>query len=348
MSLKSAYMGAWLKGEGPESDIVVSSRLRLARNLEGFKFKGRMGEDEELLLEAHLREKVVDSTFGDNMCYLSLNELDELDQLLLVESHLISLEHFNGDGRRGVAYDQSGSVSIMINEEDHLRIQVLAPGLALREQLRRINAIDDALAEQVPYSFDTDFGFLTTCPTNVGTGLRVSVMLHLPALALSKHIQKVFNAVEKVNLAVRGFFGEGSQALGDFYQISNQVTLGVSQEEALLELDKVLPKIIEYERNVRQVLLDDERKILEDKVFRALATLQNARSIPTEEAMVHLSFLRMGIFLQMVDDVSLDAVNKLFLIIQPGHLQSLIGSELLPEDRDVERASIIRKELQDD
>jgi protein arginine kinase len=348
VTLKSAFRNAWLKGNGPEGDIVVSSRMRLARNLNGFRFGGSMSEDEQSLLESHLRDRIVDSTFGDGIKYFNMNELSPLDQLVLLERHLISVEHFKADHLRGVACDESGTVSIMVNEEDHLRIQVLSAGLALKEQLDRINAIDDALAERLSFSFDTDFGYLTTCPTNVGTGLRVSVMLHLPALGLSKHIQKVFNAVRKVNLAVRGYRGEGSQALGDLYQISNQVTLGVSQDEVLADMSKVLPKVINYEREVRQVLLKDDRKVMEDKVFRAVALLRSARCMSSEEAMVHLSMVRMGIFVGMVDDVEIDTINKLFLIVQPGHLQKKVGRELKTEERDTERASLIRKELQND
>jgi len=345
VDLTDAYTGAWLKGDGPDGDIVLSSRLRLARNLKGFSFPSRISAEEATMLETLVKDKVVDETFGPKMSYLSLDAVDELDQLVLFERHLISLEHFRGNGCRGVAYDENGSVSIMINEEDHLRIQVMASGLALQEQLDRISGIDDVLAERLPYCFDIDYGYLTTCPTNVGTGLRVSVMLHLPALVVSKHIQKVFNAVNKVNLTVRGFFGEGSQASGDLYQISNQITLGVSQEEVLAELNKVLPKIIEYEREVRKVLLQDDRKILEDKVFRAIAILRYARSISSEEALAHLSHVRMGVFAGILDGVSLDSVNKLFLAIQPGHLQKLVGRDLNPDERDVARATITRKEL---
>ena len=344
----STQPGAWLKGDAPEGDVVISSRLRLARNLQDFRFRGRMSTDEESLLESHVRDKVVDSSFGRSMEYVSLEEIDDLGKLLLMERHLISKEHCNGTGARGVSFDQDGSVSIMVNEEDHLRIQVMAAGLALKEQLHRVNTIDDHLAERLSFSFDMDFGYLTACPTNVGTGLRVSVMLHLPALVLSKHIKKVFNAVNKVNLAVRGFFGEGSQALGDFYQISNQVTLGISQEESLLELNRVLPKVIEYEREVRKVLLQDDRRVLEDKVFRAAAILRSARTISSEEVMALLSFVRMGIYVKLIDDVSIDSVNRLFILVQPGHVQSLAGRTLGPEERDVARAELVRKELQEE
>jgi len=346
VSALAGNMGAWLKGDGPESEIVFSTRFRLARNVEGFRFKSRMTPDEEILLESFLSERVVDSTFGDGMQYVKLNDISKLDRRLLVERHLISMDHYKGTGPRAVAYDRNHSVSIMVNEEDHLRIQVIGSGLALGEQLNRINGIDDVLADRLTYCFDSDFGYLTACPTNVGTGLRVSVMLHLPALGISKHIQKVFNAVTKVNLAVRGFFGEGSQAVGDFYQISNQVTLGMAPEEVLGELNTVLPKVIDYERDVRKVLIQDDRKVLEDRIWRGYAILKSARSISSDETMAHLSSVKMGIHFGILDDLTVDMVNKLFLITQPAHIQMSVGKELNAAERDVARAALIRKELQ--
>lgn len=348
MSLQVGFRGAWLKGDGPESDIVFSTRLRLARNIQSFRFKSRMTDEEEFLLESHLKDKVQESLKRDDIKYVSLRNVTEQDRMILMERHLISPEMFKNEGPGGVAFNESGSVSIMVNEEDHLRIQVMIPGLALREGLNRINHVDDSLSRDLNFCFDTDFGYLTACPTNVGTGLRMSVMLHLPALGLSKHIKNVFQAVSKVNLAVRGFFGEGSQALGDFYQISNHITLGISQEETLCELEKVVPKVIEFERKVRKALMKDDRKVLEDKIWRAIAILRNAFSISSEETMILLSSVKMGVHLGVLDDVDNDVINKLFLETQPGHLQRSVGRELKPEDRDVERANLLRKALQVD
>jgi protein arginine kinase len=336
----------WLSGQGKEADIVMSTRLRLARNLQGYPFKGRISSTEENRLEAYLAPKVSNMRIDRDIRYLKLLDTDDLERQLLLENHLISIEHYNAEGTRGVAFNPSGSVSIMVNEEDHLRIQVIQSGLALEEGWKKIDEIDDILGESVDYAFNDRFGFLTSCPTNVGTGLRVSVMLHLPALVLSKHIEKVFNAVSQVNLAVRGFFGEGSQAIGDFYQISNQITLGVSPEEILESLAKVLKKIIDYERDVRKALKTDTRKVLEDKVWRAIGMLRNARSISSDETMSLLSSVRLGINMEIVDDVSLEAINQLFLEIQPGHLQRIEGRGLATEERDIIRANLIRSRLQ--
>ncbi len=348
MTLQVGFRGAWLKGDGPESDIVFSTRLRLARNVQGFRFRSRMNDDEEFLLDSYLKEKIVGALKSEDVNYVNLDELTEHERMILMERHLISPEMSTSKGPRGVAFNGNGSVSIMVNEEDHLRIQVMIPGLALREGLNRINFIDDTMSQALSYSFDTDFGYLTACPTNVGTGLRMSVMLHLPALGLSKHIKNVFQAVSKVNLAVRGFFGEGSQALGDFYQISNHITLGISQEETLCELEKVVPKVVEFERKVRRALMKDDRKVLEDKIWRAIALLRNAHSISSEETMVLLSSVKMGIHLGVLDDVDTDVVNKLFLETQPGHLQRSVGRELKMEERGVARAALLRKALQVD
>lgn len=347
MKFESCNTGVWLSGEGRETDIVLSTRLRLARNVERFLFKGKLNEEDESRLETFLSAKVLEAEVDKAMQYVKLDDLDELDRLLLLENHLISLEHFNAKGPRGVACDPAGSISIMVNEEDHLRIQVIVSGLGLTEGWDKIHGLDDLLAGHLTYSFNESYGYLTSCPTNVGTGLRISVMLHLPALVLSKHIEKVFNAVSQVNLAVRGFFGEGSQAVGDFYQISNQITLGVTPDDLIGSMAKIVPKIIDYEREVRKALITDSRKVLEDKVWRAIGMLRNARSITSEETMTYLSSVRLGVTMEVVDDIPLETVNQLFLDIQPGHLQKIEGRALFPEERDIIRANLIRSRLQE-
>lgn len=337
----------WLADSDVETDIVVSTRLRLARNIDTFPFKGKITEEEEKRLEEYMAPKITGDLLNGGMRYFNLNTLDELDRLLLVENHLISMEHYQAKGPRGVSCNAAGSISIMVNEEDHLRIQVILPGLALEEGWKQIDRIDDKLAEQVNWSFDESYGFLTSCPTNVGTGLRVSVMLHLPALVLSNHIEKVFTAVSQVNLAVRGLFGEGSHAVGDFFQISNQITLGKTPEEIIETVSNVLMKVIEYERDVRKALLGDSKKILEDKVWRALGMLKSARSISSEETLSYLSSVRLGVTLGLLDDISLETINQLFLDVQPGHLQKIEGQNLDPETRDIIRANLIRRRLQE-
>jgi protein arginine kinase len=337
----------WLSDNGHDTDIVISTRLRLARNIEDFPFKGMISEEEERRIEERVVPKILGSPLRDyDLHYFKMNEMAEMDRSLLLENHLISPEHFQATNPRGVAFNASGSISIMVNEEDHLRIQVIRSGLALDEGWKEINRIDDILGDIVNWSFNENYGFLTSCPTNVGTGLRVSVMLHLPALVLSKHIEKVFNAISQVNLAVRGFFGEGSQAVGDFFQISNQITLGMTPEEIIESLAKVLKKIIEYEREIRKALMGDNRKVLEDKIWRALGMLRNARSISSEETMGYLSSVRLGVTLNILEDIPFETINRLFLDVQPGHLQKLEGQDLDENSRDILRANLIRSRLQ--
>jgi len=242
--------GEWLRGAGPESDIVMCSRIRLARNLNDFPFINRASRSEKAEIEAHVRGAI--QAVNENLTYFELNQRSKLDLQFLVERQLISRELAGADYPRGVAIGPHENISIMVNEEDHLRIQAMHSGLSLHDVWERINALDDQLEERLPYAFSSQLGYLTACPTNVGTGIRVGVMLHLPALVQTKQIDKVFRALQKINLAVRGLYGEGTQASGDFYQISNQQTLGKSELELIRNLTEVVPQIIEYERTARQ------------------------------------------------------------------------------------------------
>ncbi|HBP23808.1 MAG TPA: ATP--guanido phosphotransferase, partial [Planctomycetes bacterium] len=282
-------LGEWLEGKGPESDIVMSTRIRLARNVVQFPFPGRIEEDRKAQLERYLRERLDEVDLAGNIGYQNLNEASDLDRQCLVERHLISRDHASSKGERGVVVESGGTLSIMVNEEDHLRLQVLRSGLQLDAAWDQVEAIDRQLESKLDYAFSPEFGYLTSCPTNVGTGMRVSVMLHLPALVMTKLIEKVFHAVNNVNLAVRGFYGEGTQALGDFYQISNQVTLGVSEADVLKAMAERVPQIIRYERNMREKLINENRIGLEDRVWRAVGLLERARLINSEETMSYLS-----------------------------------------------------------
>ncbi|MCA8940246.1 MAG: ATP--guanido phosphotransferase, partial [Planctomycetes bacterium] len=234
-----------------------------------------------------------------------------------------------------------------INEEDHLRLQCVKAGFDLDRVWRAVSAIDMALERQVKMTFSERLGYLTACPTNVGTGMRVSVMLHLPALTLKQDIKRMHRAADHMNLAMRGLYGEGTQAYGDFWQISNQVTLGYSEQDLLGRLKQIVPLVLQYERKTRQLLLEKERSLLDDKIERALANLRVARQINVEETMSHLSMLRLGISLGVVgpEVMPIDRLNELFIICQPAHLQKREGKSLTPEERDVLRASIIRERL---
>jgi protein arginine kinase len=341
----AAKSGEWLRGTGPQSHIVMSTRIRLARNVAGYPFVPRLDGDRQSALTETLRHHIVDAGIVPETHYFNLAITRELDRRLLVERHLISKEHEEAAGERGVVVQDSESIAIMINEEDHLRIQVLRSGFELNDTWVTINGIDAAIGDRVPYAYSERLGFLTACPTNVGTAMRVSVMLHLPALEMTKQLEKVFHAVAKINLAVRGLYGEGTQATGNFYQISNQVTLGKSEEGIIKEIRGTIPQIIQYEQRARDILMDQNRQQLEDRVWRAYAMLRAARVISSGETMALLSHLRLGINLGIIHDVDIAAINQLFVQTLPAHLQVLVGRELDPSARDVARATFIRRNL---
>jgi protein arginine kinase len=339
--------GEWLRGTGPESDIVVSSRIRLARNLAAFPFSNRASPHQKSEIEALLRERISRMDMEPKLVYVNVPGLSALDRQFLVERQLISRELAGADGPRGVALGPRENVSLMVNEEDHLRLQVMRSGFALDEAWQDIDKVDDLLEQRVSYAFSEEFGYLTACPTNVGTGMRSSVMLHLPALGLTKQIEKVFRALQKINLAVRGLYGEGSRASGDFYQISNQVTLGKSETTILSEIREVIPQIISYERQARTTLIREKRQELQDRVSRAFGTLCSATMMTSEETMDLLSSVRLGINLGLLEEITIPTVNELFIHTQPAHLQKLMGASLDGEERNAARARYLRTRLRE-
>ena len=335
----------WLKGTGPKSDIVISSRIRLARNLVQFPFLARATTEQKRRVLEIIHETLADVELTSTLTFFTLDALEAVDRNLLVERHLISKELAEGDWPRAVAFCDTETTSMMVNEEDHLRMQVLRSGLELIDAWHQIDQLDDAMEETLDFAFSAQLGYLTACPTNVGTGLRASVMLHLPALVITREIEKVFHAVAKVNLAVRGLYGEGTQASGDFYQISNQRTLGRSELQLIENIESVVPRIVEYEKVARSKLLAENRPMLEDRVWRAYGQLRTARTISSEETMHLLSALRMGVNIGLISDIQIDTVNQLFVLTQPAHLQELRGKNLDAEQRNVERANFIRTRL---
>lgn len=337
--------GEWLRGSGPESDIVISSRIRLARNLAQFPFIRRCNERDRANIEKLLHEKLDDIKELKSVMYLNVNDLADLDRQFLVERQLISRELAESDGARSVAIDTQEQYSLMVNEEDHLRIQLMKSGLDLQCAWDQIRAIDDRIEQRVSYAFHDRLGYLTACPTNVGTGIRVSVMLHLPALVITRQIDKVFRSLQKISLAVRGLYGEGSQAMGDFYQISNQITLGRTEEELIEQVGDVVPVLIDYERRAREYLVDESQNDLRDRVSRAYGILCSAQAISSEETMHLLSSVRMGINLGLIDNVAIPTINQLFIHTQPAHLQKIRGIELGTADRNVERAAYLQRHL---
>jgi protein arginine kinase len=342
----TSHAGEWLRGSGPMSEVVISSRIRLARNIAGYPFLSRCSRSQRTTLEHKTRDVILNAGITQQTLYVDLEAAPQTDRDLLVERHLISKPHAAAEGARGVAVGESETLAIMINEEDHLRIQVLRSGLQLEEAWEQINKVDDLLEAKLDYSFHPRFGYLTACPTNVGTGIRVSVMLHLPALKLTGEIEKVFRAAKDMRLAVRGLYGEGTEATGDFYQISNQTTLGKSEDEIISDFKHlVVPKIIDYEHHARRMLLNDRTTALDDKVFRALGTLSYARLITSEDTLNFLSHLRLGVNLGRVKDIDVRTINELFLLTQPAHLQKLQGKKLDGDSRRAARAEYIRARL---
>ena len=340
--------GEWLRGSGPEADIVISSRIRLARNLADFPFISRATAQDRTRIERILHERTLAVAAETDLLYVNVSQLEKVDRQFLVERHLISREHAEGQGTRAVAIDCHEKFSLMINEEDHLRIQVMQSGLELASVWEQINRIDDLVGEKVTYAFHERLGYLTACPTNVGTGMRVSVMLHLPALVITRQIDKVFRSLQKISLAVRGLYGEGSQAMGDFYQISNQVTLGRTESELIRQVNDIVPVIIDYERQAREFLIKESHENLHDRVSRAYGILRTAQTISSEETMHLLSSVRMGVNLGLIRDLNIPTINELFIRTQPAHLQKLTGGELETTDRNIERARYLRRHLNDD
>ena len=336
-------IGEWLRGTGPESDIVMSSRVRLARNVANYPFVSRASEQDRLEVEKMLRDRIATVPVGRALEYIDVGHLQEVDRQLLVERQLISREHAEAQGARGVAIDVMEQVSLMINEEDHLRIQCMHSGLDLLGAWEQIKVVDDQIERIVPYAFHPRFGYLTACPTNVGTGIRVSVMLHLPGLVITRQIDKVFRSLHKISLAVRGLYGEGSQAMGDFYQISNQTTLGRTEEELVQQVGDVVPVIIDYERRAREFLVRETQQNVHDQVSRAYGILRTAQTISAEETMQLLSRVRMGVLLGLIGDVKIADINALLVRTQPAHLQKLRGVELDTNDRNIERARYLRQ-----
>lgn len=343
----ASQCGEWLRGSGPESDIVISSRIRLARNLADFPFIRRCTDIDRANIESTVHERVLAHPEWKELHYVDVADLEHIDRQFLVERQLISREHAESDGARAVMIDQQEKFSLMVNEEDHLRIQVMTSGLDLQSAWERINEIDDVVEQSLTYAHHPQLGYLTACPTNVGTGMRVSVMLHLPALVITRQVEKVFRSLQKISLAVRGLYGEGSQAMGDFYQISNQITLGRSETELIEQVGEVIPVIISYERKARDFLIKESQNDLYDQVRRAYGTLRNAQQISSEETMHLLSKVRMGVNLGLIPDVEIPVVNKLFIHTQPAHLQKLRGAELNTADRNVERAIYLQSHLRD-
>jgi len=327
----------------------MSSRVRLARNLAGFPFLPKASREDRRQILDITRRNVLDAALAKQVMWVDLADSPTLERQVLVERHLISRQHAKGDEPRAVAVSSPDErLAIMVNEEDHMRIQVMRSGLALSEAFDHIDRVDDSIESRLEYAFSPRFGFLTACPTNVGTGIRVSVMLHLPGLKLAGEIDKVRRAAKGMSLAVRGFYGEGSDAVGDIYQISNQTTLGRTERQVLDDFERqIIPKVIEYERHARRTLIQMRRTLVEDRTHRALGALRSARLLAADEALQLLSLVRLGLMLDLFGDEAptLADVSRLMLLSQPAHLQKATGRTLDQAQRRIARAELVRTQI---
>jgi len=333
------------KREGPHDRIVMSSRVRLARNLRGMPFPGWAKKPDRIKALELVRPAVESLPQMAGAFSESMDNLSAMDKLILVERHLISREHAAKNVGSGLVLNKDETLCVMINEEDHLRMQALRPGLQLRSAWLAIDQVDSALEQKLEYAFSNDLGYLTACPTNLGTGIRVSAMLHLPALVLAEQINQIIQAVNKLGLAVRGLHGEGTEALGNVFQVSNQMTLGESETDILERLNKVLLQLIEHEENARATLLEKKPKTVFNHIGRAYGILANAHSISSKETMNLLSLMRLGLDLGMFPGAERSLVDELFILTQPAHLQRQFSEKLSAEERDLLRADMLRERL---
>ena len=340
-----ATAGEWLRGEGPHHQIVVSSRVRLARNLRNRAFPGWAKKAERTSILDLIRPRVEELTEMQDSFSESLQELSALERQVLVERHLISREHAAKGVGSAVVMNRRQTLSIMINEEDHLRMQSIRSGLQLKQAFKLVDKIDSALEGKLEFAYDQRLGYLTACPTNVGTGMRASAMLHLPGLVLSELINQVIQAVSKIGLAVRGLYGEGTEAMGNLFQISNQTTLGEKEDEIINRLSKVIETIIEKEHDARQVLLQKKSNTLWDQIGRAYGVLTYAHAMASKEALNLLSIIKLGVDLGAFPEDRRLPIDELFIDIQPAHLQKSSQQKLNAEERDHLRAQIIRERL---
>jgi len=331
----------------PEYDIIASSRVRIARNFSEYPFPSKMNNNQASEIINKVKNAILnceDEEIGSLM-FVDMENLGDIDKQMLVEKHLISPDLAAGTKKCAAIINRSENISIMINEEDHLRIQVLFPGMQIDSAQRLCDKIDDILDAKIEFAYSSAYGYLTCCPTNVGTGIRASVMLHLPALVMTGYIRSIFDACSKLNIAVRGMYGEHSEVLGNMFQMSNQVTLGQTEEEIISSIKNIATQIIEQERVLRNEIYRQNTVKFEDKIYRSYGLLSNARVISTEESLKLISDVRLGIDLGIIKDVNADTLNSIVLSIQPACLQKLLGRQVDPEERDIMRAELIRAKI---
>src|SRR5512146_1692316 len=341
----------WLEAQGPHADVVLSTRIRLARNLQAHAFAPRLRDAEREEIFERVREAASRSEVLHSGVSLQLADLPPIARQVLVERHLISRELAGDDSRTppagaGLIMSTREDVGLMINEEDHLRLQCLMSGLRLQEAYQLADSVDEELGAALPMAYHHEFGYLTSCPTNVGTGLRASILIHLPGLVLTKEISKVLQGLGQVGLTFRGLYGEGSEVVGNFFQISNQTTLGKSEEDLLDHLQKIVAQVIHYEVQARSVLMRDARTVMEDKIWRAYGLLRYARSLSFDEVMNLLSGVRLGVSMNLLHGLRVYTLNKIMIFSQAAHLEQAAGRPLSEAESDLHRAAYVRRILE--
>lgn len=341
---------AWLDASGPHSDIVLSTRVRIARNLQGYPFSVQAKASDRAAILGMVRDVIERKGALDDAVVVEIDNLEPRRRLILLERHLVSRELIGARGDEvpsstALAASRGKPLGLMINEEDHLRLQSLTSGFNPGRTWRLVDALDEQLGGELAYAFHHEFGHLTSCPTNCGTGLRASVLIHLPGLVLTKEINKVLQGIAQVGLTFRGLYGEGSEVIGNLFQVSNQTTLGKSEEDLIDHLQKIVGQVIEYERQARAVLLRDAPMVIEDKVWRAYGLLRHARSLAFDEMMNLLSGVRLGLSLKLLNGPSVYVLNRIMIFAQNAHLEEASESALSASELDIQRASYVRDAL---
>lgn len=336
---------SWLSPGQDPSGIVISSRVRLARNLRDVSFPGWADTDQRVQVCRTVREAVSHIPALRDAVYIDMDVLDDVDRQVLKERHLISPEMAEKGKGSGLIIAEKGDIAVMINEEDHLRLQAICPGMNLDQVWKRIDSVDSEIEEQLEYAFSAQLGYMTACATNVGTGLRASLMMHLSGLRLIEEIEPVMRGLDKLGVAVRGLLGEGTEAYGNMFQISNYGTLGESEKVLIQRMVKIGTEVAQHERNARARLMEERRAFVLDQIGRAFGILMHARLLGSKEAVDLLSGLRLGVELGLVKNLTVSRINKIMLLTQPGHLQKITGERIDPDDRDERRAGMVRREI---
>jgi len=335
----------WLESRGNSAEIAISSRIRVARNLHKIPFPQKASRQEQKESFEKIKAVVEEIAYFKGAAILDLQEFDRVDRQFLMERHLISYEHSRGNGVRGLVIGDKELLSLMINEEDHVRLQGMQPGLQLEQVWDILRRIDEEMHKRLDYAFSSEVGYLTACPTNTGTGMRASILMHLPALVMNEEINKVLQALNKIGMVARGLYGEGTKVMGDLFQISNQVTLGPNEEGIIDNLERIVKQVIDYEIKGRNVLFKENKGKVMDGIYRAYGVLVNARQISFAETMEFLSKVRLGVYFSLELNTELDTLNELMILTQPAHVQESVGKELSPSRRDFIRAEMIREKL---